>query len=267
MTRLNILFVGDGGRAEFRDARASLNALGRVTPFSDPQRAAAALTAGRSPPDAIVVAQSYPGQFSAEEMDRLRQMAPLARIIALLGSWCEGEQRSGKPWPALRVYWHQWPARSARQLRRLLESPGPTWALPLTATDEERLLAEAAEPWPERRGLIVVNAVTVQAEEWLCDACAARGYATVGWLGWRPTRVQGATAAIFDGAGFQDEERDRLAWFSATLRPAPVIALADFPRIEDRQRILAAGAAAMLSKPVTVEDLWWQIEALRPANE
>ena len=70
--------------------------------------------------DVIVVAQAYPGQFSGEALDRLARLAPLARVVVLLGSWCEGEVRSGRPWPgAIRVYWHQWPARCAQELGRL----------------------------------------------------------------------------------------------------------------------------------------------------
>jgi hypothetical protein len=262
MTGLSIFFVGRSDRTEFCEARASLNDLGRVTDFSEPRLAAAALETSGDPPDVIIIAQAHPGQISAGEVDRLRHSAPLARIIALLGSWCEGELRSGQPWPALRAYWHQWPVRCARQLRRLVKGPASAWALPPTATDEERLLADAAEPSPQRHGLIAIDTPRIHAEEWLFAACAACGYATVGLHGPRSAHVQGVTAGIFDGTDFQDEELDRLRRFSATVAPAPVIALADFPRVEDQQRILGAGAATMLSKPMTVEDLWWQIESL-----
>ena len=33
-----------------------------------------------------------------------------------------------------------------------------------------------------------------------------------------------------------------------------------FPRVEDRDRVLAAGAAALLSKPLLLDDLFWQLE-------
>jgi CheY-like chemotaxis protein len=44
--------------------------------------------------------------------------------------------------------------------------------------------------------------------------------------------------------------------------PAPIVALLNFPRVEDRDRALAAGAAAVLSKPVLVEDLLWQLRQI-----
>lgn len=47
---------------------------------------------------------------------------------------------------------------------------------------------------------------------------------------------------------------------TATLRPAPVIALLDFPRIEDYDRAMAAGAVAVVSKPLHLDDLFWQLD-------
>jgi hypothetical protein len=35
--------------------------------------------------------------------------------------------------------------------------------------------------------------------------------------------------------------------------------------VEDRDRALAAGAAAVLAKPLLLEDLFWQLDAVWPA--
>jgi len=72
--------------------------------------------------------------------------------------------------------------------------------------------------------------------------------------------VEEATAAIFDGSDLRGTECDELRHLAAALRPAPVIALLDFPRIEDHHRALCAGAAAVLSKPLSVDDLFWQLD-------
>ena len=77
---------------------------------------------------------------------------PLARIVGLLGSWCEGEVRSGRPWPgAMRIYWHQWPGRWHAELDRL-RGACPIWGLPLTAGDEDRVPAMFDAPLPRRQG-------------------------------------------------------------------------------------------------------------------
>jgi CheY-like chemotaxis protein len=56
---------------------------------------------------------------------------------------------------------------------------------------------------------------------------------------------------------------------SEILGPAtPIVAIVDFPRVEDRDRAMAAGAAAVLSKPLLLDDLFWQLDQLgEPAKE
>ena len=74
----------------------------RVSPTCRFGRGGAGRRRGSSP-DVIVVAQAFPGQFSHQAIDRLRRLAPLARMVGLMGSWCEGEMRTGSPWPARRA--------------------------------------------------------------------------------------------------------------------------------------------------------------------
>ncbi len=44
----------------------------------------------------IIIAQSRPGQFAQHDIDQLSRAMPLAHLVALLGSCCEGETRSGR---------------------------------------------------------------------------------------------------------------------------------------------------------------------------
>ena len=131
MACLSILLLGDTDRAEFQDAWPRLGSWGAVWAFTEIAAATAALAAGKIVPDVIVVVQAFPGQFSHAMVDRLRRAAPLARLIGLLGSWCEGETRTGSPWPgAVRTYWHQWAIRCDRELRRLARGEWCCMALP-----------------------------------------------------------------------------------------------------------------------------------------
>ncbi len=262
MPMLSLLFLGDADRREFREARDGLTALGRVQ-RADNVEAAAAVLANASPPvDVIVVAQARPGEFSHRDIQRLRQIAPLARLVALLGSWCEGEPRSGEPWPGVvRTYWHQWPARAERELRRLAAGECCAWAMPPTATDEERLLADADRSRPDRRGLIAVFSRDRAMAETLATACRS-------W-GWETTRLQspgdaaaGAIAAVFDCGQCLGEELVELQRAAAALAPAALIAIVHFPRIEDCDRARHAGAAAVLAKPLQWEDLFADLDRL-----
>ena len=277
---LSILVLGDMKRAEFHETRACLGRWGSVAEFSDANSAVAALSEDRLTADVIVVAQAFPGQFSHEVIDRFRRLVPLARILGLMGSWCEGEMRSGSPWPAtMRTYWHQWPARGSGQLRRLATGQPCSWALPLTATEEERLLVDVtpasrsptcvtawnkerpgqtSEPAllvPSSGTLVAIHSHSRETADWLSAACRSRGLAGIWHRDPAFARMQGATAAIFDGTDLCDGECDTLKQFVIASRPAPVIALASFPRIEDHARALSAGASVVLSKPLLVEDL------------
>jgi len=266
VSKLSILLIGDTNRSEFRDARASLDSLGRVAHLPDTEAAAAALGGGEHTPDAIVIAQAYPSQFSHRGVDRLRRLAPLARILGLMGSWCEGEMRTGKPWPGvIRVYWHQWRARCHQQFGHMIRGESSAWALPVTATEEERLLAASDDALTRRQGLIAIYTRLFEMEDWLSAACRSIGCSTVWLRPPRAARVEGATAAMFDGSGLQGDNRDELAHLCTTLRPAPVIAIVDFPRIEDHRRAMDAGAAAVVSKPLHVEDLFWELDRVLDA--
>lgn len=267
VSELSILVVGRTERSEFCDALSALAGRGSVAAVPDPAAAAALLAEGEPAVDLIVIAQSHPGEFSVEAVDRLRGLAPLARIVALLGSWCEGETRTGRPWPGvIRVYWHQWPARAGQELDRLRAGVRSSWALPSTASEEERLLAFSDEPWPKREGLIGIVSRGFESQEWLAAACRRIGCQTL-WLHPPSLNVPGHVAAIlFDATDAQGEELRQLQSLAGSGPPAPILVLMDFPRAEDRDRVLAAGARAVLSKPLLVEDLFWHLDRLFPAD-
>jgi DNA-binding response OmpR family regulator len=96
--------------------------------------------------------------------------------------------------------------------------------------------------------------------EWLAAACRSRGGATVRQRPPITGRVEGAVAAIFDAGDLREADLRELVRLVAAVRPAPVLALLDFPRLSDRARALSAGAAAVLSKPAAVDDLLWELE-------
>ena len=262
---LSILVLGDTDRSEFRGPVSELRSLGRVVIAKDVSSAVELVSRGEIVPDVVVVAQAYPGQFSAEAIDHLRRAAPLARVVGLLGSWCEGETRTGWPWPAaIRVYWHQWRPQCEQELTRIAAGRASTWALPITAGDEERLLAASHEPLAMKKGHIAVSTPQFDMQDWLQRICRRRGYST-SWL--RPHQsieIEQVTAAIFDADECLEREFDSLKRLVDAIRPAAVLALMDFPRVESRDRALAAGARAVLSKPLLVDDLFWQLDRLIP---
>ncbi len=263
MPDISILLVGDTDRSEFREARAVLDESGPVLAAPDMETALGALAEGRTTADLIVLAQAYPEQFSHEQVDRLRRLAPLARVVGLLGSWCEGETRSGRPWPgSVRVYWHGWESHVRQEIARLRAGASSIWSLPVTASEEERLLQLAAEPPGRREGLIAVATPEFAMQDWLRSACRRRGYSSIWILPHRPAPVDGVTAAVFDGNDCGDDELASLARLADALSPAPILVLLDFPRAHQRDRARAAGARAVLAKPFLIADLFARIDRL-----
>jgi CheY-like chemotaxis protein len=261
--RLTVLLVGDTERREFRGVAAPLEGRADVIAAPDAAAAAALLESGDLAPDVIVVAQAFPGQYCEESIDRLRSLAPLARVVALLGTWCEGEMRTGRPWPAaVRVYRHQWPARCARELGRLGQGHCPAWGLPPTASEEERALATADEPIEPGTGLLGIFTPWWDMYDCLALAGRQRGYASVWLMPHRRPCLSGVKAVIFDGTECSPGEQIALTRLVAEARGAPVLALLDFPRADDADRALAAGARAVLSKPLLLDDLFWHLDAL-----
>ncbi|MBN1909439.1 MAG: hypothetical protein JW818_06860 [Pirellulales bacterium] len=270
------LLIGNLERREFAGVEGPLRGRAEVERVQGIDEACRAVEEGRVVPDVVVLAQAYPGEFSHGAVDRLRRAAPLARVVGLLGSWCEGEMRTGSPWPGVsRVYWHQWPAHCAQELDHLAAGQASLWSLPVTATDEERLLVSAYLPSPFGRGaggkggshtsrplnsLLAISAWTHEMYNWLADALRRRGHATVWLRPGEPIRVDGIAAAIWDATEMDALQTARLRRLTGALAPAPIIALLDFPRIEDTDRALAAGATAVLSKPLVLEDLFWHLD-------
>ncbi|HID75509.1 MAG TPA: response regulator [Planctomycetaceae bacterium] len=261
MGKLAILLVGSTTRDEFADAVGTLERFGQVVRAADLAEATQLVAAGRVRPDLIVVAQAFPGQFRGDALERLCRAAPLSRLVGLLGSWCEGETRTGSPWPAaIRVYWHQWQPGAVRELERLAAGSGSTWSLPVTASEEERLLALAEQPIHRRQGRIGIWASQWAMLDWLQAACLRRGYTPLA-MGPRRAAPAGELAAvIFDAADGPDWAVHSLEQLAAARPSVPIVALMDFPRAENHQRLFAAGAAAVLSKPLLLDDLFWQLD-------
>lgn len=259
MGTVRILLVGKRSDREFRESLKWLAAGAELTTADGVDDALAQLSGGASP-TAIVVAQTRPGMFSQSQVERLHAAAPLTRFVALLGSWCEGETRTGQPWPGVtRIYWHQ----ATSQLEELLHvnsSGHSVWDMPRTATVAERLLHTTTEPVPPRNGLIAISTETPTAFDALADACRARGYSAVWLAPHQSPRVKGAKVVLCDLERYSNRRLVHLQNLAAEMRPTPLVALLGFPRWEDQQRLLQAGATSIVSKPFLLEDVYRHLD-------
>ncbi|HEX7447266.1 MAG TPA: hypothetical protein VF306_06965 [Pirellulales bacterium] len=255
-----LLLVGDGSHADFADATGLMRASCRVVEMAAPTDAIAWYEAADTPPALVVIAAARPGRFGEESIERLRQRMPLAACVALLGSWCEGEMRSGAPWPGIeRVYWHQWPQRFAQELDRLIARQCGRWSLPVTSSPEERLLWRSNLATAPPRGVVAIVANQPELAEWLVGSCQMLGWAAVWSSAWSSLKTQGANVVVWDAGLIVPQTFQRLQEIRKVFRNTPVVALADFARIDQQRRLMAGGAAAVLSKPLVLSDLGWQL--------
>ncbi|MEQ8788200.1 MAG: hypothetical protein RIC55_17965 [Pirellulaceae bacterium] len=248
-----VLLVGDFRHRDFRDAESWLKTHTQLLVMDDMQAASTHLDATRRLPRLIVVAQSRPGQFSTRQIESLHRAAPLARLHCLLGSWAEGETRSGHPCPGVeRVYWYESRARWAAMLAADLRG---SRILPRTATSAERLLAAPAIREACGQGLVGIHSPTHGDYLALAETCQSWGHATA-WLSPRlPVVVGGVKLLLWDGANGDATEAQRLQSLVAAVKPMATVVLLTFPRVEDHDRMLRAGAGSVLSKPFLNQEL------------
>jgi hypothetical protein len=258
MSLPRVVYVGDRESPEFAEPLRWLAARARLAVATDFASALEMLKLGPHPFDLIVVGQLRPGEHAHRSFDSLRSAAPLTPIVCLLASPCQGETRTGKPWPgALRVYAHQFIVRVGQQFERLESQGGLAWAMPFTATEEDRMLA--LSPICERQFMARVAVFSDQREtaSALGDLLKVAGCPVVGQS--ESAIGDDVNVLIWDCKGdFSVSQSSFERLVKRCPRPAKIVLLG-FPRIADQAAAMACGAAAVVSKPFLIEDLLWQI--------
>lgn len=258
-----VLWIGEVGSPEFSRIHRELESLVAVEVCASPSAALGRLSALSEEPVLLLFAQRFPGEFPTETVELLRRRLPLARCLALVGSWCEGEPRSGQPLPGVtRLYWHQWTEQTLRDLRKLLSGDFGPWSLPATASEEDRLavaLASAEETAPPAVGLVCIVAQDREAALALADVLSAASIPST-WRADSPQAASGVAATIVDLARGDDFEWRTLAETCASADAGPVLALLGFPRPADADRAAQLGATKLLSKPLRAADLRAEIQ-------
>lgn len=249
---LRVVLLGDTAREEFRVCVEPIFAHTEATV----QTAWRGELACEVEPDLCVVLAARPGEFTAEVVESLRQQAPLTRVVGLLGSWCEGEARTGHPWPAVpRVYWHRWPAWFAEELAAWEQGEFGALSLPLTATDEERLLRADTNLSDRGEARVAISSPLRDMAALLVEACTEFGY--------RAHRCEAEDSAanpqpvlgIYDAGSCDAEALEQLRRLASDCPATRWLALANFPRVEDERQLREAGAAAVLSQPLVIDEL------------
>ncbi len=265
-TKASILFIGDQNHPEFSVVATWLATRG-ATIKNDVANALSCLQAGFIP-SVIVVAQPWPGHVSTKQIELLRRTTPLAHLVSLLGTWLEGESRTGTPWPAVwRTYWHHWLPRFAEQLDRFEAGTDSVWSLPAMVSDEERLLhLSNTQPFnssPLTKTVVLISSHRETADS-LADVCHGRNWQTV-W-------IKSATEKLPKNIDLVllDLEKQSAAKVIPNLKSqigkTPILALASFPRIDDIRQVQELGEISVVAKPFLITELTRQMESVFKNN-
>jgi hypothetical protein len=205
-----------------------------------------------STPELIIIAQRRPGEIGECEIDAVRRKSPLAGVVGVLGSWCEGETRTGRPWPGVeRLYCYEFPAWWRRQMARWSAGRCPDWA---RASINDRLCTEylVQSERPHVSGLVVLNVASRETADVLGDVLRNESFSTLWQKPVQQTSVVGGVAAgIWVGGQLSEREADTLGLFCRQMarEGAPVIAMLDFPRRDCVERAVTLGAKTVMGIP------------------
>jgi len=274
--RLRICVVGSAVCSELAEPLAELCRRAECRFFAEASAARAALEQQGWPwLDAFLLLQARPGELSRADVERLVAAAPLARVVGLVGPWCEGEGRSGRPLPGVvRVPWRAWPTRLLPELGLPGVATGRTPQLPRTASDTERLTAQLAPLAWQGGGLRAIvrthsrpvfealaaalELVEVEAA-WQRPGAAREGAAHAAVARADLVLVDGWQCAGGDGA----RANLPIGGPEIPLLAPPRVLLLAFPRPDDRLAARAAGFAAVVAQPGRLTDLIEAIAASR----
>ena len=137
--------VGSADRAEFAEVLRSVRVYPECRAFADLHDFERWTQSDRPQPviDVLILLQSFTGEHPQSVFERIRQNYPITPVVSVLGSWCEGEQRTGWPLAATnRIYGNDWIMQGESELYALEKGDFSLWGLPPTYRDDEILLEQ-----------------------------------------------------------------------------------------------------------------------------
>lgn len=250
---IQILVTGEYWHSDFSGLTSSASATITLCP---PEQ----LTTldGTEAIDLVVIAQGRRGTVDDESIEFIQTTFATTPKVALLGSWCEGEVRSGTPWPGIpRVYWHQWEGRFQQFLTCLDEDEVHQWQLPPTASLADEAIAGPHFGDETFQGIVAVSALTKTQFSMIEDALSAFGAKSswverATWDGEAKTLVK---AVIVDDDSLTGDLETRIRWIFSIFGQVPLVLTLGFPRKDEVDALKQLGVGAIVSKPFKLGDL------------
>ncbi|MDG2385594.1 MAG: hypothetical protein P8N76_28250 [Pirellulaceae bacterium] len=244
-----VLLIGCTNEPEFRAMSDWLQQNLQLTTVDDMR----SIPPDLSQFDLILIAMSLRFQFSLEAIQQLRKSVPLARICTIVGSWCEGETRSGQAWPAVeRMYVHQVVARA---IHENWQEQIPSF--PSTFSNDEYWLArgnQSRTPCPIDEGILICSR-DHESGKALALACQQAGFRTSVV---RPDTFgthEKIGVVLYDADRNHQQRLEQIQKLANGYPAARIVTLLEFPRHDEISQIRAVGGHQVLGKPYDIDDL------------
>lgn len=273
MTALPAWLIGQRHAADVTAAADWLQSVATCVAWDDARAAAIAAAqfsrsqaADSSVPRLIVFFLMRPGQIGRAEVEAIHAAFPLARLVALVGPWCEGEVRSGQPWPGVtRIYWHQWQPRLIEEVAGLTRAAARP--LPRTASTVDVLLHRTGAIRQATCATMIGVVCWRQTDyEALAESLAAGGHHAVWLVPHEPLPTLRTDALVIDRGADVGEAAATLLETRSRLGPVPALLLCNFLRPLELEQMADLPAAAVMTKPFLVADLLAQLAGLLPTS-
>lgn len=260
-----VLISGDFWHHEFSDLISGLDVPAMILPWPK-------LTQLKECPgsvEMIVIGQASRGSIDASQIDAIQRIWPQVPVLIVLGSWCEGESRSGQPIAGVkRVLWHQWQGQY-QQLRQWLSvsntqrdrSESREFASDQTNTttsDHSQMPSASAPTTAPQHQRVAVSALSSAQFEMAQDALELLGLTAV-WAEksiWQAEELEAIVAVCLDCESLTENLTNRLIFLRKQFPEQPVFLFMGFPRKHEVQSLKSYwNVSGVISKPIDITSL------------
>ena len=258
-----ILITGDYWHEDFRDVLSQMRVPATLVSLKS-------IRDGNTKTEnyeVVLLAQARPDQFSHQDSEMLQKRFPHTPVVSLVGSWCEGEMRSGNPaGGGVRIFWHQWQGRYDNFVSEFNRSHVSNWHLPRTATETDRVAKSVTQfansKEPASRGnagvLVGISAWSEDGYQMLADALQNFDF-RCSWLEGPGANTVTPDVICINGNSLSTNLQTSIAELKRRM-VAPMVVLMNFPRKSEVDNARKLGVREVVSKPYQLIDLKFAIE-------
>lgn len=260
MTSFNVLLTGDYRHREFSDITANARLPITLQAFAEAVRSSSESTDY----GLVVIAQSRRGQFHSRDVEELLDRFSGIPVALLLGSWCEGELRSGDPIPGMiRIYWHQWCGRFEHFMQQIVVRKMSSWHLPRICSIADRLIVDEIQPTPDDKALLVgISSSTKEGFQMLSDVCEYNCFRSkwIEQLNSSDLSAHRPDAILVESNSLTRAVAQRIEKLKTLFPRVPLALVMNFPRQQDRQLACRLGVGGLISKPFQLKDVGFALQ-------